>query len=95
VGNKNKVEGSVELFAHRCVHDILVSACYVLSVRYFKGLNLAVLYIIIAPCSCINSSLPRKLVCMSSETVNQIWKLWRQFCNIISRRHLRFLKIKS
>jgi hypothetical protein len=72
----------VKLFALRCVHDMLVSACYVLSVCYYKGLNcyykglnLAVLYTIIVPCSCINSNLPRKSVYKSSESVNQIWKL--------------------
>ena len=75
MGNEHKVEGSVKLFALRCVHDMLVSAYYVLSVCCFKGLNLAVLYIIIVPCSYINSNLPSKSVCKSSETVNQIWKL--------------------
>jgi hypothetical protein len=93
--NEHKVEGSLKLFALRCVHDFLFSACYVLSVCYFKGLNLAVLYTVMVPYSCINSNLLRKSVCKSSEAVNQIWKLWRQFCNILSRKHLRFLKIKS
>jgi hypothetical protein len=65
----------VKLFALRCEHDMLLSACYVLLVCCFKGLNLAVLYIIIVPCSYINSNVPRKLVCKSSEAVNQIWKL--------------------
>jgi len=66
---------SVKLFALRCVHDMLVSACCVLLVCYFKGLNLAVLYIIIVPFNNISSNLPRKSVCKSSEAVNQIWKL--------------------
>jgi hypothetical protein len=65
----------VKLFALRCVQDMLVSAAYVLSVCYFKQLNLAVLYIIIVPCNYINSNLPRRSVCKSSEAVNQIWKL--------------------
>ena len=73
--NKHKVEGSVKLFALRYVSDMLVSACYVLLVCYFKGLNLAVLYIIIGPCSYINSNLPRESFCKSFEAVNQIWKL--------------------
>lgn len=85
----------MKFFALRCVHDMFVSACYVLSVCYFKGLNLAVLYIIIVPCSYISSNLPRKSVCKSSEAVNQIWKLVRQFSNLISRRHLRCLKLQS
>lgn len=72
MGNKHKVEGSVKLFALRCVHDMLVSACYVLSVCYCKGINLAVFYIIIVHCSCIDSNLPRKSVRKSSEAVNQI-----------------------
>ena len=65
----------MKLFALRCVHNMLVSACYVLSVCCFKGLNLTVLYIIILPCSYMKSNLPRKSVCKSSEAVNQIWKL--------------------
>ena len=69
------MDGSVKLCALRCVHDMLVSACYVLSVCYFKGLNLAVLYIIIVPCSYINANLARKSVCKLDEAVNQIWKL--------------------
>jgi len=75
LGIEHKVEGPVKLFALRCVHNMLVSACYVLSVCYFKGLNLTVWYIIIVPCSYINSDLPRKSVCKSSEAVNEIWKL--------------------
>ena len=66
----------MKLFALRCVHDMLVSACYVLSVCYFKGLNVAVLYTIIVPYSCINSNLPRKSVCKSSEAVNQFFNLF-------------------
>lgn len=73
--NEHKVKGSVKLYALRCLHDMLLSACYILSVCYFKGLNLAVLYIIIVPFSCINSNLPRTSVCKLSVAVNQICKL--------------------